>query len=205
MATFEGLELLLEEPNGTADITDKVSRKMFKWDYNIGKVGYDYVNDSPRYSKELTWLLDGRAAIDTFKTMVAARKGKLVPFWVPSWRADLLLKRSITLEIPSRIYLPFGYYGATYNLHRARSRVIFFKQDKSYFIKKINTSGVLGTEEYLEFDSPFTVAYGPDDFAMISYLVLCRLDTDKIEWQWETPSLVTVRLPIIEIPQEVTI
>lgn len=198
--TFKGIELVLEEPNRIDDLDKTLVTNLVRLDYSVGVFNADIQMLAPRVKWVFSWLLDGRPAIKAFKDWEANKRGKLKPFWVPTWRKDLLVVGKCTSD-----YMPVANiaYDKMYGMNPSRKHLIFFKQDGSYLIKTITSVTTDDVMQYIHVTPSWDADYYASDFKLISFLSLYRIDTDLIEYQWETPTVVTVKTPLIEVPLEV--
>ena len=199
---LKGYELYMEEPNRVDDLDEHVIRSMTRLDFQFGKKFDDLNSLYPRTTRQYSWLLDGRQAIADFKNWIAVRKGKLVPFWVPSWKKDM---RLILNTNDSTDLLVAGQHMSWYRSKLARSRIIIYKQDYSYIIRNIVATRLQHPNTIITLNSSlgFNKDITEKDISMISFLLLCRLDTDSIEIHWHTKHLAEVKAILIEIPKEV--
>ena len=202
MVMLDGYELYMEEPNRVDDLDEHLVRTMKRINNQYGKRYDDLLSLHPRTTRQYSWLLDGRQAIADFKNWLAIRKGKLVPFWVPSWRKDIRILSNIKGSVE---VLVAGQHAAWYRANLARARIVIYKQDYSYIIRNIIAARLQYPNTILTLSSAldFNRNIVESDVRMVSFLQLCRLDTDAVEIHWHTMHLAEVKAVLIEIPVEV--
>lgn len=206
MATFLGLELYLEEPNRADDLDEELIKLLTMLDYQTGAVAIDPLNTVAGVNKQYKWVLEGRKAVFDFMSWLDTRKGRLVPFITCTWKNDVHIVDCSKAHLAEKeLIIKYVAYTATYVNQPSRSYLLFMKPDKTYFIRKVvsATDNWDGTE-MLYLDTKFDSLYAPEDFAIVSYLSIFRLDADTIEIEWINKNAATVSIPLTELPQEVT-
>lgn len=199
---LDGYELYMNEPNRVDDLDEQLVRAMQRIDHQFGKKYDDMKAAYPRTTRQYSWVLEGKQAIKDFKDWLAIRRGRLVPFWVPSWRKDMRLiknkKDSVDLLIA-------GQHMAWYRAQTTRARIVMFKPDGTYIIRRILASRLSYPNTILTLNATTGIAADTTeaDFPMICFLLLCRLDADAIEVHWHTKYLAEAKAILIEVPKEV--
>lgn len=201
---YLGFDVLETMPSlgANADPTDTLTRTVARLDPGPGAVHVIAKADVPVLAREFAWLLESRAAITSFRNFLAARQGKLVPFWMPSWDADFGLAAAAT-ALDAEITVYACGYTAFVSTTDARRYLALMPGDGSVITRKITAAVDNGDgTETLTLDSAIGAALDPAA-AMVSYLLLMRLDTDDVEIAWESQTVATCRVPLLEVPKEV--
>lgn len=156
--------------------------------------------DIPGFVTTLRWVLSGRPAISNFLAWLGYCKGRLVPFWMPSWQRELEIAQIINATDTSisvkRSDLT-RFIGPNVN---GRKYICFINQDRSFTIKTMTSVGEAGDNETIGINTSFGSVKNNDSFRCISFLRYVRLDTDKIELTWHNGSLLECSIPVKEIP-----
>jgi len=150
----------------------------------------------PRF--DVTVTLEGRDAINEFRSWLRSFRGRQIPVWVPTWHRDLEPTASITgtaLTIES-----IGYSGYLWP-HYARRHIAVIDYDGTITPVGISpTPSDNGTTESLTlFSNIGTHTLGQ---FMVSFLVLARLQTDSVKLDWFGHSLAEARIGWMEVPRE---
>jgi hypothetical protein len=202
MPTYEGYDVLEIEPHDTGEKAFDYTRSLIRLDSRTGGV---MVEDRSEVAvlrgSAFVWIMDGRAEVTEFRNWVADRKGALIPFWVPSWRHDLILSE----DFASGVDVSIVNTGYTEHLlpHPARNRLAFILANGNKYYRFVETAvdNLDGTET-LTLDSSIAEPV-PAASAMVSFLMLCRLAVDDPELIWRTRLVAEAALDFVELPQEV--
>lgn len=151
------------------------------------------------------WTLTDRAEIAAFRSWYALRKGRQKPFWLSSWRNDLI--QAATLEA-GNVNLVIAKAGFTkYQFpHRARRYLCFHMLDGSGIrhYRKIDSASEGPTTETLVLSSSLSASAAvPAGGCMISFLHLVRLAVDDQELIWHSRDVAEALLELVELPLEV--
>ncbi len=202
MPTYQGFDVLELEPSATSERSTDYTRSVFRHDSRTGKLRVtDRSGVAVARPGGFVWLMEGRAEIQSYRDFIAARKGALVPFWVPSWQHDLLMAADLMAGNVSLLVSKIGYAKFMFPTV-ARRHIAFLLADGTKFYRKV-TAAVEGTDtETLTFDSSIGVLV-PAASTMVSFLTLCRLAVDDPELTWHTRDVAEAILDFVELPQEV--
>ena len=88
--TYLGFDILALDYNRTGPF-EETSRRKFVLAGGIGKRWADEQSAAPAPGRPFTWTAFGRQEIWELLAFVDARKGRAVPFWMPSLQPDLSL------------------------------------------------------------------------------------------------------------------
>jgi hypothetical protein len=199
--TYQGFEVLEIEPSATGERTNDYTRSIFRHDSRTGKLrAADRGGVAVVRPGGFIWLMEGRAEIQTYRDFIAARKGALVPFWVPTWQHDLqmatdLVSGNVNLSVVNIGYTKFMFPTP------ARRHLAFILADGTKYYRKV-TAATEGTDtETMTLDSSIGVLV-PAASTMVSFLTLCRLAVDDPELAWHTRDVAEAVLDFVELPQE---
>jgi hypothetical protein len=165
-------------------------RKTAELDYTTGGVAVDDLTELPRIGRSFRWLLVGRTQILVFRRWLAARAGRLVPLWLPSFQSDLIAAGSMgsgsdTLEVVNCGWLLSPKTGRRDVQIKTAAGALFYR-------RVTEVEAVSPEVERLRLDSALGQSVGQGEFERISFLTLARLDTDAVELAFVTDELVQV-------------
>jgi hypothetical protein len=201
---YNGVTVLTEDPNRREVPTHTSTKSKVRLDNLTGAFTEFIKGDAGRQTRPFHWFLDGRAAINDFWTFMEERKGRWAPFWVPTWHDDLLLRTDGDAALAAIEVHNINYSRHQFDaLYTWRRHLAFIKRGAGVqFIKRID--GAVETTtlfETLTLDSLLGQALPKDDW-MLSFLTLCRLASDEIEFHWHNTTLAEVAFNVIELPTE---
>jgi hypothetical protein len=168
-----------------------------------GKRSLDAQEPVPGSIRTLHVVCDGPEEAAALRAFLDTRRGRLLPFWLPSWDEDLTLVADagqgldqLMISSPEDV----GYHALVYPLGAPRRHVQLWAPGQAPSYHRITAledwdSGV----QEIDIDPVLPVSITTD--WRVSFLRFCRLDTDapRLEWDGDT---VSCALPIREIPAE---
>jgi hypothetical protein len=140
-----------------------------------------------RILQQFSWWRKGRAAHHRLRGLFYALDGRRVPLWVPTIYRDFEPINPIEAGVPIIEVKRCGFTDLggpgpqrEYILIQARSGIRYYR--------KIINSVILGdgTRERLFLDTGLDVSLTPSQITRVSFLVLCRLNQDAIEFRHHT-------------------
>ena len=199
---FGGLDVLTTPPNAATELDEAYERDIETVDYDKGAWFSQCNTSAPVVSRPYAWLLRTRQEIASFLAFLETRRGKHVPFWMPTWGKDVEILQALGAVDKNILVKNIG-YTRYIKLHTNRSKLIFFPSDGSTPIIKTITGSVesANNTEIISLDSNFGVAKNPSDFKAISFLTFCRFDQDAFELTWHTDSIMEVSTRVREVLQ----
>ncbi len=198
---YQGYDVLEIEPDGPRRHTP--TRNRFRFDNRTGVL---YTLDRSKrpilQREEFIWLLDGRSEVEEFQQFLFARKGALIPFWVPTWQHDLILDADVGSSDTVITIKGTGYASLMFP-HTARRHLAFLLNDGSgtKIYRDVIDAVPGGATETITVAAPPGIAL-PKASTKISFLALCRLAVDDPEMLWHTTEIAETRLGFIELPAE---
>ena len=198
--TYLGFDVLEMRPNATEAPSDSLSRRYTIMDPGTGPRYAAASDDAGTVGRSFLWTCTTKAEIAALKAWLDTRKGQAVPFWMPTWRADLLLASTIQAVDTAISVQPTGYTQFLWP-YPSRRHVAIQPSGSVRYYRRITGATDLGTSETLNLSASLGVQVSTA--ALVSFLTLCRLATDEPELTYLTDSVAEARLPFIEIPAEV--
>lgn len=203
--TAYGFDVLDAAPNQRDDAKITFARGFALLDPGIGAREGNAKSGQPVNNRPYLWWLNGRPAVTSLKTFLAARKGRAVPFWAPGWRTDLSLANDVGPTDPSITITACNYTRFLYPSPARRYLCFLLNLNGATQLYRKVTAAVdngNGTET-LTLDTTLGQTT-PAASTVVTFLRLCRLDADEIKIKWHTPEFAECEMPMVEVPAEVT-
>lgn len=200
---YLGLTVLTEDPNRREDPSHTANRSKIRTDPITGPFTETEKGKAQRQVRPFSWYMEDRAAINDFRAFQAACKGRLTPFWVPTWHHDLVLASaglpaSASVEVENINYSRHQFN----SVETWRRYVSFIKIGTGVqFIKRVDAAVEGLNTETLTLDSLLGIDLIPGQW-MLSFLTMCRLESDDINLHWHSKTCAEAEFNVIELPQE---
>lgn len=203
---YLGIPVLTEPPNRRDAMRGGILRSRTRLDTAGGLFTDDERTLGARERIEFTWSALDRSAAAALQAFLDTCKGRLTPFWMPTWRPDLTLAADYldpgsTMDV---IYVQAARLTAAVTSDYRRSHLVVIRPDGTPlqpFGWDAMTDNGDGTET-------LNLASGPGadllvaDRYMLSWLQLMRLDTDEPLVTWFNFDLAEIRLQAVTLPRE---
>jgi hypothetical protein len=183
-----GYQYVLEEdPNEADDLSYNYERVMSLLDNTTGVPVFTDVTG--QVLQKFSWFRRGRAAHHRLRGLFYSLDGRRLPVWVPTIYSDFepvypVGAGDLAIDVKRCGYTNLGGPGPQ------REYILIHLQGGTRFYRKITSSVILGdgTVERLFIDNAIGEDVPLAQLRRISFLVLCRLDQDAIEFQHHTAS-----------------
>lgn len=193
-----GFPVLEDRP----ETNDRDPETVFQWmldglDDEIGIPSYRDPVGVPLYRQAHDWTLPTRAAINRFRSMAYALEGKRGSIWVPTWADDLVLSQPYDGGTTPMRVRACGAVALSGMVNRRDFR-IETRQGGTTNVRygRVNTitAGAAGVEHLnLGAERPgWPVAQ--DQTLQISWMALCRSETDNFEFNYFSGEAATVAM-----------
>ncbi|MCY1266019.1 hypothetical protein D9M69_218830 [compost metagenome] len=185
---YRGWPVLEERPDEAEDLTRAYQRLLLELDNGSAM---PLTTDTAARAFALLqhrWQLGGRTAQAAFRSLLYGLNGRQKALWLPTHASDLTLTAPVGstatgLSVENVGYTRFG------QAKPGRRDLRIELHDGSVFYRRITGATEQSVDvEVLVLDAALGVAVAPAQVARISWLVLCRLDSDSIEIRHETDS-----------------
>ncbi len=190
---YRSLPVLEIQPNWRDDISAEYHRRMTIFDNQTGIRGYEDETGQAITMLEHLWTLGGREAIHSLKAWLHAREGQLTPIWIPTWIMDLML---VSVIDAAESVIRVTHCGYTNHLLEriGRRDIVITLIDGTRFYRRITAASVESADiEQLTIDAVLGQDVAPDDVRMISFIQVCRLNADSLEFAWHTAEVMECR------------
>lgn len=190
--TYQGYEVLLESPDSSQEMGEQAERDMDLVDFETGAVALDAHTTAPEFSRPYHWVIKGRQAIAKALAFFAAREGRAVPFWLPTFSQDLVQAQDAGAA-DTAIQVKNIQYSLYYALHPNRRDLAFFPVSGSAVLRRITGAAESSLEfELISLDQSFGQIRKATDWKCISFLTFVTLEHDSLRITWETDDMVRV-------------
>ncbi len=179
--TYAGFLVLTTHPDESQDITHGRIRMLEELDSETGlsrrydSAGLDFTLQRHH------WLNLGRQEHAELRTLFYTLDGRRNLMWVPTFANDLevvdaALAGDTNIKVRLCGFTAFG--GPRFS----RDRIWIKLRDGTDLYREITGSSLTGSDkETIQLDAALGVAFGPEDVARVSFMALCRLDSDTME------------------------
>jgi hypothetical protein len=201
LTQYKGLDVLLVSPNAGDGLSDDFERNMPVIDFNKGAWDIHETTDAPVVKRPFRWVLKSRQEIMDLLKFLDNHKGRLVPFWVPTWSQDIELVQDIGAS-DLGIVVNSILYTQQIKSHPNRSDIILYPADGSVAptLRGLTASSEsVNNTEILTMDASLGTARTKDYFKAISFLTLCRFANDGFEIVWHSDSVAEVTVDLQEV------
>lgn len=196
---YRDFDVLLRHPNRVEDVSVDYQRLVDVFDHDTGTPAVIDIPNRPFILRRYQFLLPDRAQLTAMRGWLAARAGRQVPFWVPTWERGLEVAQPFTLDA-TEILLQARGFATYYQAMPGRQDVAFLHNDGSWTLRRITAfEFVDGVVERMRIDAALGRACAPSDLRIICFLELARLESDAVEIFFETDRVARVTLPIRSI------
>ncbi len=210
--TYRGLDVFPGFHNGMDDIPEGLARNGQLVETVTGLRKFVDRSTTPFPTRSIHWYATTRVNALAMRSFIAARSGRLVPFWVPTFRWDLDFLVYYPLDPTNKIVIAGCKYQDLLFPNPARRHLAVFPRALSsmqftkvtaaatYTSTGTGTAGTT-TTEVLTLDAPVTDC--SNKITRICFLTLCRLANDMNDITWHGLNAAEVTLPLVELPLEV--
>jgi hypothetical protein len=183
---YRGWPVLTERPDESDDLTRAYQRLLLELDSGSA---IPLMTDTAGRAFQVMqhrWQIAGRPAQSAFRSLLYGLGGRQKSLWVPTHAEDLTLAATVTdvattLDVEAIGYTRFG------KSMPGRRDIRIELRDGTALHRRITGSTELSADvERLAIDSAVGRQVAPGDVLRISWLVLCRMDSDSVTINHQT-------------------
>lgn len=178
--TYLGQPVMTAPPNWIQDPALDYQRKLQEVDFGAARSRTDE-SGIPDILQTHRWMLSTKAEIAQHRSWLYARAGRLSAVWLPTWADDLIVAATVSAAATTIDINAIG-YARQINaaIHRRDLRIE--TADGSVHYRRITGAEILDdTTERISINAPLGALYQPEDFRKVSFMALCRLESDAAE------------------------
>lgn len=199
-STYQGHDLMDDDRVlGGGSLEETTGWELNSFDNGIGTPKHIRTRDYVQRRFTMRWMLFTKAEMLTLRKWLHSRRGKQKVFWASTKAKDLEPASAAS----GTGLTVFDHTGAN-TLDRVGEFDIQIEDvNGTLYNRRVTayTTGIAVDGRYtvdMTLDAVTTIAQA--DIVRISYLRLCRLDTDRIEFSYAAGGHVSVAVPIVEVP-----
>lgn len=165
----------------------------------FGGVSLSYQSVDNPFSSEYVIMCENRAQIANMKAFIGRRRGKLNPFYLPSYRRDFVFTDGFDIGTP---YLYVEYrpqISLLFSTGNHRNIVVYFKNGTILMGTIIAVAPGEANQMILTLDQNFASSVNLEDLSHASYMYLARLDSDSVSITRYTPEVAEATLPCLNL------
>ncbi len=201
--TYLGLDVLDQSPHNRRGLVgDDIRREFELLDTGTGTRSSDARGIAPTPVRPFQWTCFSRSAVTALRAFVHARRGRAVPFWVPTYQQDLTLATDLVSGGSTATMRWVGYAQHLF-ANTGRRHLAFIQPGGTMLLRKVTatTDPATFVTEDLALDSPVSPTQ-PAASTIVSFLRLCRLESDEVVLDWRSRGIVEVTLQIHDLGVE---
>jgi hypothetical protein len=188
---YRDVDIFTDSTEASEDLPFGYEHSREEIDFETGLVNLDAgAQDDPTLLIPYAETFQNRAEISSWLGFLDRRKGRRVPFWIPSWEKDFELTAMSSVDVT---YASNG-YTSLINLADGRKDFVLIYERDGVVYNKGDQIYVRGTAVVDNGDGTETldIAIGGSthssdvDKVRLSYLRYCRLESDTVEIAWQT-------------------
>lgn len=202
--SYLGYDVLELNYNRVGAFEERLKRKFVLLSSKTGRRIADEQAPVPATTRPFTWTAIGRDEITAMRSFLDARKGRAVPFWLPSFQWDLALAEDIAQNQSGATIRWVRYKQQMWGTTAARRHLALWSLGSSV-MDYCRITGATDPANYLT----ETLTLDPvaqRDYSrtqtVLSFLKLCRLDEDRIEVSYPSPQVAEATIRVRELPLE---
>lgn len=200
--TYSGFDVLEDEPDHSEIFrADQVTQRIEIVESPVGARRPVSIADFPRYARTLRFHLLTPTDHAWLQGFWDARRGRLAPFWLPSYEHDVELATGLSTGTAAMTIRKIGYAANIFPLGPPRRHFyIYDRPTGTALTKKILAAVDNGNgTETLTFNGNPPISGFP---TIVCQLRLCRLDADEMNVVWRERGYASCDFPVIEVPKE---
>lgn len=202
--SYLGSDVLELNYNRVGAFEERVRRKFVLLSSKTGRRTADEQSPAPAAARPFTWTAIGRDEITAMRAFLDARRGRAVPFWLPSFQWDLALAEDVSQNQYTATIRWVRYKQQMWGTTGARRHLaIWSLGDGTMDYCKIAdaTDPANYQTETLSLDPVAQRDYTRAK-TVLSFLKLCRLDEDRVEVSYPSPLVAEATIQVRELPLE---
>lgn len=183
---YDGMYVLTHSPNETGDQTQEYERLLAQIDNATGRRSFVDTAGFPLTRQKNSWMLRGQSQHASFRALLYALSGRILPIWLPTFAADFdlldgILAGDTTLRVKLCGFTSFG------GPQVGKSDIRIELRDGSSLYARI-TGSAFDDEgnEILSLSDGLSQDVARQMVRRVSFMTIARLDQDQIEIAHET-------------------
>lgn len=181
--TYRNYPVLEEKPNEQNDLTHSYERLLTQLDNKTGLALQKDLAQSAFGLYQYDWMTDGRVQQANLRALFYALRGCQKAIWLPTFSHDLTVKAVITASSQT-IDIQWCGYTRFAQKQLGRQDIQITLRNKTILYRRITSATeVNSTTERLSVDQSFPNQINPADILYVSFISLCRLSNDTVNFE----------------------
>lgn len=203
-ADYRGYPVLLPQTDWSEEVGDDLTRDVLVFDGATGLRSRTLPTGLLTTQRVHRWTLKGRPAIASFKSWLAARAGRLNPFWHPSNLCDVLPMEAIGATSTSIVCEDRGLWrlfagGQKPGAVGRRDVMIVSTAGARWYRRIVDAAQISGGRELITLDSALGTALATGDVAMVSLMRLVRIAADTVEIAYQSDDFAKCAVGLVSL------
>lgn len=184
------------------ELQEQLERGYDLFDSETGDFESLYSRLVPEWTSQRGFETQSATTSWALRKLLYALRGRQRSFWMPTGKRDFIMTTQMnsadtTMDVEEVSYTRFV------NRQVPFDRIQVELHDGTIFRRQIlnNVLDISGTFETLTLDSSFGQTVNPSDIRAISYLVKCRLGSDRVELNHTRLNAISARVPVVGVIQ----
>lgn len=190
---YAGFPVMTDPAIVSGGLAESVLREIELADNGVGSPAEVELYDRPAQRFSIAWAAHTMEKRWSVRRFLHYLRGSQKAFWLPSWGHDLTLQANIGAGATTITVRRIGYpnaYAVTHIMIRTKAGVNYYREV---------TGGTLtGGNDVLTIDSALGTAVTTAQVERISFMRLCRLDTDRVEFRHLAGYGADIAAPVVE-------
>lgn len=187
-ATYRGRPVLERAPDESEDLTSSYNRLLATLDNAMSRPQVTDLASRALQVQGWRWIDLGRAARAELRSLLYALRGQQVPIWLPTHADDLQVVATVTALSTTLDIAWTGYTRFSQGAPGRRDIRIQLANGSVFYRRITNSTELDENTERLVINAALGELAEPAQFVRISWMSLCRLASDRVEFQHETDS-----------------
>ena len=181
--TYRNYPILEEKPNEQNDLTHSYERLLTQLDNKTGLAFQKDLAQSAFGLYQYDWMTYGRAQQANLRALFYALRGSQKAIWLPTFSDDLTVKAVITASSQT-IDIQWCGYTRFAQKQLGRQDIQITLRNKTVLYRRITSATeVNSATERLSVDQSFLNQINPADIINVSFISLCRLSNDTLNFE----------------------
>lgn len=199
-----GFDVLELNYNRLGAFEERLRRKFVLTSSKTGRRVADEQAPAAAPSRPFTWTAIGRQEMSAMRAFLDARKGRAVPFWLPSYQWDLALAEDVPQNQSSMSIWWVRYKQQMWGTTAARRHLAIWTlgdgtmdyarivgaTDPANYVTETVTTDPVAVREYSRART------------VLSFLKFCRLEDDHVEISYPSSQVAEATIRVRELPLE---
>ena len=189
--TYHSRPVWTEKPNWATRPKIDFQEMREAVDYGFGVKDYGFPVDYIRRTIRATFLIRDQATQDSLYGFFVRRLGQQRSFYMPSWIKEF----NVTAITTANVTVAGEEADVLFDTDSSHRHIVIFKTDGTKVYAEVSGTAVVSGETVLTFltaISAITLA----DIQYMTWLLPCRMASDRVEFKWVTQEAAPVTIPV---------